>query len=421
MDLSLKRKEALDAAEAVLQTAKAESRTALTDEERANYDAAMSQVKEIDTLRAMETTVNETKDSTLIGMSDKEIKRYSLLRAIRAAASQDWREAGFEKEANDATAKHLGRVPQGFFMPVDVVEHRDLTVGTPAAGGYTVATDLLAKSFIDLLRNKMVVQAAGATVLTGLVGDVAIPKLSAGATAYWVTEGNAPTESTHTFGQVTLAPKTVGAYSDLSRKLLIQSSIDVEALVRNDLALALALSLDLSALMGDGSSNTPTGVGYTSGIGDVAGGTHGGAPTWANIVELETDVAVSNADIGSLAYITNAKVRGKLKQVMTVATYGEIPLWVGSANGPGMLNGYPAYVTNQISSTLTKGNSSVASAILFGNWADLIVGLWSGIDILVDPYTASTTGTVRVVALQDADIAVRRAVSFSAMLDAVAA
>lgn len=359
-----------------------------------------------------------TRDDANVGMSADDIRNYSLRRAILAAASNDWRGAELEREASEAVARRLGREPSSFFMPADVqAERRDLTVGTAADGGYTVATDLLAQSFIELLRNRMVVQAAGATVLAGLQGDVAIPKQTGGATAYWVAESGAPTESQQAVGQVTLSPKTVGAFTDFSRKLLRQSSLDVEAFVRQDLATALALAIDLAALHGSGASNQPTGIASTSGIGSVAGGTNGLAPTWAHMISLETEVAVDNADVGRLAYITNAKVRGKLKQTPKVSSTDSVMVWEVNDNP---INGYRALVSNQVSSALTKGTSSgVCSAIFFGNWNDLLIGMWGGLDILVDPYTHSTSGTVRVVALQSVDIAVRHAESFAAMLDAL--
>jgi len=369
-------------------------------------------------------------DPNRLGMGEGEVRAYSLTRAIRAAANHAtgqrdaWKEAGLELEASQAVAKRMGRDPQGFFVPMDVQERRsperrDLNVTTGSAGGDMVATDLLADSFIDLLRNRMVVRQAGATVLTGLQGDIAIPRQTGGATAYWVAESGAPTESQQTVDQVTLTPKTVGAYTDFSRKLLKQSSMDVERFVRADLTNVIALAIDLAALHGTGASNQPTGIAATSGIGSVAGGTNGLAPAWAHIVGLETEVAIDNADIGRLAYMTNAKVRGKAKQTPKVASTDSMMLWDTQSNAQ-PLNGYGAFVTNQVSSALTKGTASaVCSAIFFGNWADLVIGMWGTLDILVDPYTGATSGTVRVVALEDMDIAVRHAESFAAMLDAL--
>jgi HK97 family phage major capsid protein len=356
-----------------------------------------------------------------IGLSEKEARSFSFMRAINALANPGDRkaqaEAAFERECSDAFAGKNGRSAQGFFVPVEV-QRRDLEVSTAnsSTGGKLVATDLV--SFIDALRNKMVVTSLGAQMLSGLVGSIAIPRQTAGATAYWVAESGAPTESQQTIDQVTMNPKTVGAFTDISRKLMLQSSIDVEAFVRNDLATVLALAIDLAAINGSGSNNQPTGILATSGIGSVAGGTNGAAPTLANMIDLETAVSVANADVGSLAYLTNAKVRGKLKQTFKNATYGDVPVW-GDGN---MVNGYNAAVSNQVPSNLTKGTASgVCSAVLFGNFADLIIGQWGALDLMVDPYTNSTSGTVRVVALQDVDVAVRHAESFAAMKDALTA
>ena len=352
-----------------------------------------------------------------IGLTEKEARAFSFVRAFNALANPTDRKAqeaaAFEREASDAVAAKQGRSAQGFFVPAEV-QRRDLTVSPATAGGATVATNLLAASFIDLLRNKMAVTGLGAQFLTGLVGNIAIPRATGGATAYWVAESGSPTESQAAFDQVTMTPKTVGAYSDISRKLLLQSSIDVEGFVRNDLATVLALAIDLAAINGSGASNQPRGVLNTSGIGDVAGGTNGLAPTWEHIVELESDIAIANADVGTMGYLTNAKVRGKLKTTSKVSGQN------GFVWEDGMVNGYNAAVSNQVPSNLTKGTSTgVASAIIFGNWSDLIIGQWGTLDLMVDPYSGSTSGTVRVVALQDVDIAVRNAVSFSAMLDAL--
>jgi len=349
-----------------------------------------------------------------IGMSENEVRQYSLVRAIRAAATGDWSQAGLEREASEAVAKHLRREPNGFFVPWDFMERRDLVKGTPSAGGDLVATELMAQSFIDMLRNRLALRQAGITILSGLVGDLAIPRQTGGATTYWVAESGSPTESQQAVDQVALSPKTVGAYTDYSRKLLKQSSIDVEMFVRNDLAAQIALAIDQAGLHGSGASNEPTGIANVTGIGLVSIGTDGGAPTWQHIVQLETEVAQDNADVGRLAYVTNAKVRGKLKVTEKASGTAQF-VW---GEGPTPLNGYRAIVSNQVRSDLTKGVGTNLSAIFFGNWADLVLGMWGALDILVDPYTGGTSGTVRVIALQDVDFAVRHPESFAAILDA---
>jgi HK97 family phage major capsid protein/HK97 family phage prohead protease len=335
-----------------------------------------------------------------IGMTAKEVKSYSFLRAINALANPGdraaYEAAGFEREVSEAAAKAAGKSARGIFVPGEILRaKRDLNVTTATAGGNTVATDLMADAFIDLLRNRSVVQRAGATVMNGLVGNVAIPKQTGAATAYWVAESGAPTESQQTVGQVTMTPKTVGAFTDFSRRLILQSSIDVENMVRNDLAQVIALAIDSAALYGTGSSNQPTGLKLQSGINtkDFAAGT----PTFAELVAMESEVSSDNADVGTMRYLINAAMRGALKSAEKFDTTGQT-IWE-----PGnTVNGYSTEVSNQLAS----------GDVFFGNFADLILGFWSGLDLMVDPYAGSTSGTVRVVALQDVDIAVRNAVSF---------
>lgn len=379
------------------------------------------------------TPVHESPD---LGLTERERKNYSLCRAILAAADRSWKRAGFEKECSVAMAEKIGRDPQGFFIPWDVMDRdfvaaqmraaamqnpltrdllmarmmfRDLTKTTEGAD--LIATDLMTGSLIELLRNRMVTRLAGARMLTGLQGDIAIPRLTTGATGFWVAEATAPTESTQVFDQVAMAPNTVGTFTDISRKLLIQSSLDVEGFVRQDIIDAIAVELDQTALNGSGSGAEPLGISGISGIGDVDFGLNGGAPTWAFIVEFESDVAAANADIGSLAYIVNAVTRGKLKTVEKAANTAEF-LW-DMRGGATPLNGYPAFVTNSLRSNLTKGTGSALSEMVFGNWADLLFGLWTGTDVLVDPFTGGTAGLLRIIVLQDADIDIRRAASFS--------
>lgn len=433
-ELRAKRQAKVAEAKSIAQKAIDEKRE-LTPEDREKFDAIMVEVTAIDEsikrvvqLIGVEQPAPEGEQSGRrvpspeIGMTRSEAKRYSLLRAVRAAITGNWKDAGLEREASNAVEKQLGKSPRSFFIPYDVLntpkhrqrrERRDLTITTEGAD--IKATDLDAASFIDLLRNKMILNEAGVTVLSGLVGDVQIPRQSGGASAFWLAEQDAVTESTPTTDKVTLAPKTVGAFLDMSRKFIQQASIDADAFAENDLTTTLALAMDLAGLHGSGAANQPTGIASTVGIGSVAGGANGAAPTWANIVALETEVSQDNADIGNLSYITNTKVRGKLKN--TLVGTDQRMVW---EQGAQPLNGYDARVTNQVSSTLTKGTSvGVCSAIFFGNWADLLMGLWGGLDILVDPYTASTKGDVRVVAFQDVDFQVRHPESFAAMLDAL--
>lgn len=386
-----------------------------------------------------------------IGLSKKEVEQFRFTNLIAATLWPDdqtvRKMAGFEIECARAAADKRENVRAdragAFTIPVDVLSsaldvrsadaeqaaklfiqramagaklgQRDLVVGTATAGGNLVATELLAASFIDILVNQLSAMQMGATMLTDLQGNIAIPRATAGSTGYWVAENGAPTESQQAFDQVALTPKTAGAYVDYSRRLLLQSSIAVEAFVRMDIARTIALMIDLGAITGTGASNQPRGIVNTAGIGSVAGGTNGLAPTWDHIVDLESAVANANAPVNSLGYLTNTKVRGKLKRTQKFSGTNGVEIWQG-----GELNGSRAAVSNQVPSNLTKGSSNgICSAILFGNWSDLIIGMWGGLDLMVDPYSGSTAGTKRVVALQDVDVSVRYPVSFSAMLDAL--
>ena len=356
--------------------------------------------------------------SSDIGLTKKEVQQFNLLRGINALANpgdQHARSAAqFEFECSQEVGKKMGRSAGGFYLPTDV-QKRDLVAGTANAGGYSVSTEL--RGFIDILRHAMVIDRAGAVFMNGLVGNIAIPKLSAAGTAYWVAENAAPTESQQTLAQVTMSPKTVGAYTDISRQLILQSSLDVQNMVTRDLATIIGLGIQQAAINGPGSGNAPTGI-LTAVTASQVGGTNGAAATWANIVGLESDVAANNADVGTMGYLTNAKVRGKLKVTEQFATTNGKPVW---ADGALPLNGYAGHVTNAVPSNLTKGNQSLSSAIIFGDFASLLIGLWGATDILVDPYTGGAAGTVRVRVLQSCDVALRHVESFATMVDALTA
>ena len=338
----------------------------------------------------------DTGDS-LIGLTNREIRNFSFTRAILAQAKNDWRDAGFERECSRAVEKKLGKSARGIFVPYDV-QTRDLTAGTASQGGDLVATDLLSGSFIDVLRNKSYVMEAGATVLRDLQGDVAIPKKSTTSTAYWVSEGTAPTESEPAFSQVTMSPNTIGTFTDFSRRLLIQSSIDIENMVRGDLAGTIATALDYASIYGSGVSSEPMGIANISGISTTVLTT----PTFSEIVDMETQISTANANSGRLAYMTSNTTKATLKTTEK-STGSGLFLWEtsGPSNINGIntdrMNGYPAFATEQI----TTGD------VFFVDWSSLMIGLWSGLDILVDNFTNSTTGGVRVVALMDADVSIK--------------
>lgn len=344
-----------------------------------------------------------------LGLTQKEVRKFSLMAAIRAMANPtDFRaqeEARFEFEASAAAQRAIGADAKGLMIPTDVLRSwakRDLNT-TDDSG--VIAQDFRGGDFIDVLRNASSVMQAGATMLTGLKGNVAIPKKATASAAGWIsTEGGAASESEPTFGQVTMTPKTLGAFTDITRLMMMQSSPDIEALVRDDLSRAIALAIDLGALSGSGSSGQPTGIKNVSGVNKPTSFA-AATPTFAEVVALETAVAEDNALLGNLAYILPAGMYGALKTTAKASGQG---LFVVEQPG-NTINGYRAIVSNQV----TSGD------LFFGNFADLLIGMYGGLDILVDPYTASSSGTVRVRALQTVDVAVRHAVSFAYNNDGV--
>jgi len=355
-----------------------------------------------------------------VGMSKKEDKEYSLVRALLASATGDWSKASFELEVSRQIAKRVGKESKGFFLPTDLQVRAPLATTTTAAGGAAVATTLY--PLIELLRNRMMVRNMGASVFSGLQGNIAFPRQTAAATLYWTGEAPASdvTESEATFDQAVLTPKTAQATTSYSRQLLGQASIDIESFVRNDLVRINALGLDLAAINGSGSANQPRGILNQTGIGSVAGGTNGLAPGWSHVVGLESAVAIANADLGELGYLTNTSVRGKLKQVQK-ATYLDF-IWKDApgGNGIGEMNGYKAGASNQVPANLDKGTSvGVCSAILFGNWTELLIGEWGVLELITDPYAQKKKGNIEVTSFIMADINVRHAISFAAMVDAL--
>jgi HK97 family phage major capsid protein/HK97 family phage prohead protease len=331
-----------------------------------------------------------------IGLSDKETRSFSFVKALNYLSNQGdaqaRRDAAFEIEVGEAAAKQYERSSNGIVIPNEVLR-RDLVVGTPTAGGDLVDDVLLAGSFIDLLRNRLSISQAGATMLTGLQGNVSIPRQTSASTAYWVGENSSPTESQQAIDQVNMTPKTVGAFVDYSRRLLLQSSIDVEGMIRNDLARVIALEIDRAAVYGTGSSNQPQGLTNVSGIGSETLTSFG---TFAEYIAMETDVTAANGDIGAMRYIINASARGSLKSTEKASNTAQFVYENDE------INGYPVIVSNQL----------LNNDALFGDFSQFVMGMWSGLDLTVDPYAGATAGTVRVIALQDVDFAVKQPACF---------
>ena len=358
-----------------------------------------------------------------VDIKPKEAQRYSFLRALNCASRGDWSGGGFEAEMSQEMAHKSGRQPQGFYVPDyawrdDMYSaKRELTVGTDASGGYFAPSAQLGSEWIGALRGKMVLADLGMRTMSGLTTKVQIPKVSAGASASFVAESGAVSDQTATTAQLTLSAKTLGARSSVSRLLLLESDPSIEQIVRDDLVNAIASKIQDVALEGS-ASNEPTGVTKVSGIGSIAIGTNGGAPTWASVTGLVKEVEIDNANLNdaTCGFVTNPKVKSKLANTAKVSSSDSVMI----LNAPwDNLYGYPIRFTTDCPSDLTKGSTSgTCSAMVYGDWSQLIMASWgSSPDILVDPYSSSTDGTVQILVFKELDLAVRHASSFSACLD----
>lgn len=335
-----------------------------------------------------------------IGLTKKQKRNFSLIKVAEALAnptSKRAREAAaFEFEVSDAACKQYGREAEGLLVPFEVLSKRDLN---SADEDELFSDDYRGGEFIDVLRNSSSVMQAGARILTGLSGDVVIPKKATAASAGWIsTEGGNVAESEMTTSSVTMVPRHLGAHTDITRQLRQQSSLSVEALVRDDLTSAIALQMDLGALQGSGASGQPTGIKNVSGINTVDFGTSPVlVPSFAKVVDMETAVAEDNALLGNLAYILPAAMYGGLKTTEKASNTAQFVVEPG-----GTINGYRAIVSNQCT----------AGDMFFGNFDDLLIGMWSGVDLTVDQSALALSGGIRLIAIQTMDVAVRHAVSF---------
>ena len=336
----------------------------------------------------------------------KDLVRYSIARAILKQASKDKLD-GVELEMHQEAvreSKAAGRVISGLGVP-SLFTRADLKATVDAAGGYTVATTL--PGFIDTLKNNMATIKAGAVLMSGLVGDISIPKLSANSTATWRTEGGLAKQSDPTFTAVTMTPHRLTTFTEFTRQLLLQSSLDIEALVRNNLYYSIANALETAALEGSGTSQVPAGI-LNAGVNDA---THGStAPTlasFANLVNMEGMVAVDNALAAKMAYICKSSAAAKLKVTPRVASTDSVMIWQNDPLLGGTINGYPAIVTNVFTD----------DTVIFGNWAELLFGQWGGMDLIVNPYSLDTYATIRVVIAGYYDVAVKHVESFARIDD----
>lgn len=350
-----------------------------------------------------------------LNLTAMEVQRYSLGRALVASLTGDWSKAGFERDCSLALAQRVGKSAEGFYVPPDYWK-RDFNVGTTTEAGNLVPTDLRPDLYVDALRNAMVLGALGVRFMPGLTSNIDIPRKSAVSSIGTLTEIGSASETNPNIAKVSLSPKRMGAYVEVSKQALIQSAMAIEGLIRDDLVTGAANQMEGLCLNGNGTSPQYTGVRNTTGIGTVVAGTAGAAPAWSHFVDLESAVANANAEPDRLAgYVVNTKTRGKAKQTQKGTNF---PAWIWD-NGAQPLNGYRALVTNNLPANLTKGsNTTVCSAALFASdWSMAILGLFGPPDVTVDPYTLAATGQVRITLNQFADFGIRQPAAFAKIDD----
>ncbi|MGO4521123.1 phage major capsid protein [Dyella sp. 2RAF44] len=346
--------------------------------------------------------LDEQVQNAEIGLTEREAGNFSFLRAIRAqlpnASTKDRDAAGFEFECSRAAEKAYGKTAQGILIPADVLNQRTFSTTTPAggSGAALIATDHKSGSFIEMLRNRTWLLRR-ATLMAGLVGKVEIPRQKGGNQSYWVGEGNEPTKGEPAMDQVPFDPKSLAALTEITRRLMQQATPDAENIVRNDLIKAMALGIDKAGIYGTGTAFQPKGVANMSGINAVPFA--GVFPTYAELVEMETAIALDNADVGAMSYAFNASMRGNFK---TAQKFPGTPTGATVWEQGNTVNGYATDVSNQME----------AGDVVFGNWADLIIAMWGGLDLTVDPYSLSASGGTRIVTFQDIDTNVRHLESF---------
>lgn len=409
-----------------------ESRS-LNAEEATKIEDIESEINQIDqTIHAeMRQIARESQNAPQLSeREERDVAKFDFAKVLNhlhrsakgAATLIDGLEAELIKEG-EREARAAGVQAGGILLPRMLVrrESRDMTAtGTTSVagdqGGMTIATEK--RGLLDDFFNASIMSSLGSTRFEGLQGNLDLPRILAGTDPAGKAENASSDEVSPTTAMLSLTPKRLPAYIDISERLLMQSSTVVQAFLSNHLATQMTAVREKAFFHGGG-TNEAQGIAGTAGIGSVAGGTNGAAPLWTHLVQLEEKVDAVNALLGSLHYATNGQIRRKLKETPRQASGVEGNFLMGT---DGNVNGYTTGFTNAISRTLTKGTSSVASAIFFGNFADYIEAYWGGVSLeMVRDKTNAITGLYTLVASVYYDGGVVRPKSFAAMLDALGA
>ena len=355
---------------------------------------------------------NESDKTVSLPGLEVEKEAFSFVRAATGITTGNWG-YGFEKAVFDETRNR----------------RKDLSASDDALGGFLVPVQIL-DDFIELLRANTVVREAGATVLTNLTGSpVELPKQTGGATAFWVSEAGTITSSDLTLGQIALQPRALGALVKLSNRVLRLSSPGIETIVRDDLSRVMALAVDIAALRGAGANGEPLGIAETSNINTIEiSDPDGGDFTFFHADRMRQALAEKNAERGRLAFISHPSAWGKMRREriaqFTAQTEGAYVILPMTDEQMRAHLGFPFFQTTQIPTNLTKGTSSTLTEVYFGNWAELLMGIWTNMEFLASNQAGDASGGafsqnqtwLRVI--MEVDTAVRHPESFVLANDA---
>ena len=343
-----------------------------------------------------------------LGLDRREMESFSIARAVLAKADGDWRDAGFEAAVLQETSKYATR-QNSIVLPRELMQ-RDILKSSDGAN--LIGVEYQPDSMIDFLYAKSDLLDR-VTSMTGLTQDVSIPRMTGTSSVAYYTEGATISESNPTFDQVTLSANTLASLVEYSRKMLVQGLPNVEMLVRGDMARVLALKLDEVIINGSGSAPEPRGILNTSGIGSVAMATNGAAPTYAKLVDLIKEVAVDNADENAI-FLMNPQTEAFLRKTAKVSSTDSVMILEDDS-----IAGRQVVVSAKVPADLTKGTGTGLSAILYGNFNDVVYASFGGLELVIDPYSNLNKGLIRLAAFLESDIAIRHPESFAAITDAV--
>lgn len=378
-ELIEKRNQLVTELESAITTGKAEERKLSAVEE----NEVNRLTNELSTLDAeIEQKQNNNKNTR---NTKKMENKFSLIKAISARANgQSIEEYADFMEAGKAQMRKAGLNFVGDIV-IPAEYRADILAGTATQGQEVVAEDKM--TILPPLRDSLVLGQAGATIMTGLVGDVSIPAY-AGTTALWKGEVAAAVDGAGAFEEILLTPKRLTTYIDISKQFLLQDSASAEAMLMTDIIDAVTTKLE-TTILGDvsGSTTSPAGIFY--GATDVTGTT-----VHATLVNMEKELAESKVS-GNYAFIMAPSVKATLRTTQAATSLDFI------LNNNQVI-GYPYYSTNAVPTT----------RIALGRWSDLVVGQWGSYDIVVDPYTAAINGKVRIVINAYFDAKFRRAVAY---------